>query len=524
MDADDVYTVRHAIDLLCRWNAATELICDAQDRYNGERLNREARCIAQALQQAGIGCGDAVAFMGISTCRFYAAFFGAQKLGCITCNINARETAAFVRSTLDGIGARAVICADACCATVAAAIAEMPRKPLVISLGDQRPPGADLAYAEALATYPADEPQAQPAAEDPAIIILSSGSTGTPKGIVHSNGNFVRWMRAAPALFGHVSRSTRLLVLVGTSFAAWPFSSIPILYAGGSLVLMEGFTPESFCALIEKEKATMAGPVPTMIRMLEPAITDRYDLSSLRMILCAGEPPSPTDIARVRSWANTDIRCLYLASESAPGAGTYWELRDQDLLGKGVCAGRPVPGADLRVVDPEGDIDAVLPAGQSGEILLRGPTLAMGYLNNPELTARRFVDGWWRSGDLGHLDADGFLHVEGRTDNTINSGGIKVQGEEVEICLISHPGVSQVAVIGVRDPKWGYRIEAHAVVAAGVTEDDLREYCRTRLASFKQPKTYVFHEQLPVGLTGKLDRPALRRRYAAGDAPKGGSA
>ncbi|MCE7902392.1 MAG: hypothetical protein DYH20_06970 [Gammaproteobacteria bacterium PRO9] len=132
------------------------------------------------------------------------------------------------------------------------------------------------------------------------------------------------------------------------------------------------------------------------------------------------------------------------------------------------------------------------------------------------------MGGWWRSGDLGHLDADGFLHVAGRTDNTINSGGIKVQGEEVEICLIAHPGVSQVAVIGIPDPKWGQRIEAHVVAVSGTTEADLRDHCRQHLAGFKQPKTYVFHEQLPVGTTGKLDRPALRRRHA-GPAPRQGA-
>ncbi len=515
MGSSAASTMREAIDLLCRWHATAELLIDGHERYTGERLNREARAVAHALQQAGIRQGDAVALLGPPTARFYVAFFAAQKLGCVTCNINSREPASFVQRTLRAIGARAVICADSACALVAEAVTGLPEKLLVFSLGDVPPPGADLAYADALARHPAGEPEASPAADDPAIIILSSGSTGTPKGIVHSNGNFVRWMEAVPALFGDVSRSTRLLVMVGTAFAAWPFSTVSILYAGGSLVLLEGFTPESFCAAIEREKATMAGPVPTMIRMLEPAITRRYDLGSLRMILCAGEPPSAADIERVRSWADTDIRCLYLASESAPGAATYWELRDQTLHGKAVCAGKPVPGADLRIVDPEGGIDALIPVGQTGEILLRGPTVALGYLDNPELTARRFIDGWWRSGDLGHLDADGYLHVEGRTDNTINSGGIKVQGEEVEICLMSHPGVSQVAVIGVPDAKWGQRIEAH-VVASGASEADLREHCRERLASFKQPKTYVFHEQLPVGVTGKLDRVTLRRRYAAG--------
>jgi acyl-CoA synthetase (AMP-forming)/AMP-acid ligase II len=468
-----------------------------------------------------VGRGDRVAFLGPSTCRFYAAYFAAHKLGCVTCNIHVRESLDFVQSTLQGIGARAVFCSDGACATAVAAAATLPRLVPVIALGDTPPPGADSACGDLVARYPPEEPIAVVAPEDPAIIILSSGSTGRPKGIVHSNANFVRWLRAAPALFGHVSRSTRFLVIVGTSFAAWPFSSVPILYAGGTIVLMDGFTPDTFCATVQREKITMAGPVPTMIRMLEPAITDRYDLNSFRMVLCAGEPPSPSDIERVLSWADTDIRCLYLASESAPGAATYWELRDQQLFGKPVCAGRPVPGADLRIVDPDGGVDDRVPAGETGEILLSGPTLASGYLGNEELTARRFVGRWWRSGDLGRLDADGYLHVAGRTDNTINSGGIKVQGEEVEICLVAHPRVSQAAVIGVEDPKWGQRIEAHVVAASGTSEEELREHCRERLAPFKRPKTYVFHAQLPLGTTGKLDRVELRRRYAAAGLPGG---
>lgn len=510
------FTVKHATNLFCRWNSHKELVIDQYERYTGERLNDEARRVAQCLASLGIRKGDTVALMGVASGRFYAAYLAVQKLGAVCCNIHVKESAEFLARTLNEIDAKALICSGHLLRLVRQTMERLDDKIELIALDDVDEQGDHQCYSVMIDQYPAQEPEVEVSPDDTAIIILSSGSTGVPKGIVHSNRNFVHWLRVAPTLFGPVHRHTRFLVNVGTSFAAWPFSSIPILYAGGSIVLLEGFTPESFCQAVEKEKITMAGPVPTMIRMLDRAITSQYDLSSFEMVLCAGEPPSATDIERVLSWADTDIRCLYLASESAPAAATYWELRDQSVHGKAVCAGRPIAGADVRIVDPDGDIDAVLESGQTGEIALRGPTIAHGYLNNEALSKQRFVGAWWRSGDLGHLDQDGYLFVEGRVDNIINTGGIKVHGEEVETCLVQHPAVAQVAVIGVPDPKWGMRIEAHIACSAAVTEAELVEFAQHQgLAVFKRPKRYVFHEQLPVGVTGKLDRVSLRESYDA---------
>jgi acyl-CoA synthetase (AMP-forming)/AMP-acid ligase II len=509
------YTVKAATNQFCIWNSRRELIVDATDRYTGDQLNRESRSFAQGLLSYGIGKGDTVALMGIATCRFYAAYLAVHKFGGVTCNIHVRESPEFIARTLEKIDAKAVICSDHLLATAVAGVKLLSRDIPVISLADSPSDGASAAYGEIASGFPAEEPAAKVLPSDTAVIILSSGSTGTPKGVVHSNGNFVRWMRAAPVLFGPVNRYTRFLVIVATSFAAWPFSSIPVIYSGGTIVLLDGFTPDSFCAAVEKEKITMVGPVPTMIRMLEPEITGRYDLSSFEMMLCAGEPPSESDIERVLTWADTDMRCLYLASESAPGVATYWELNDHRREGKPVCAGRPLPGTELRIVDPNGSIEDEVTPGEEGEIVLRGPTIATGYFKNEELTRRRFIDGWWRSGDLGRLDEDGYLYVEGRTDNQINTGGIKVQGEEVETCLVENPAVAQVAVIGVPDPKWGQSIEAHIVRSGEVSEAELKDYCKDQgLAPFKQPKSYVFHESLPLGVTGKLDRVTLRKQYA----------
>jgi len=503
-------TLKEATNLICRWSRNKEIIVDDVARYSGRRLNSEARSIAQALLTHGIGKGDVVAFMGVATCRFYAAWFGAHKTGVTTCNIHVKESPEFVGRTLDSVNASALFCSSGL-ESVAVAASKRRNIP-VFSLGDTASDGVAAAYPQLVGGYPSDEPDIDVSPDDDAIIILSSGSTGVPKGIRHSHRNFVGWLHASSWLFGAVGRSTRFLVNVATSFAAWPFSSVPVLFGGGTIILMDGFTPEGFCQRVEKEKVTMAGPVPTMIRMLTPEITSKYDLGSFEMVLCAGEPPTESDIERVLTWADTDIRCLYLASESAPGASTKWDLRDRDVKGKPVCAGRPIPGADLRIIDPDGTIDDVLKPGESGEIALTGSTLSQGYLNNDELTREKFIDGWWRSGDLGHLDEDGYLFVEGRTDNVINTGGIKVMGEEVESCLVGHPAVQQVAVVGVPDPKWGNRIVAHIVSSGDVSEDDLLQFCEQQgLASFKRPKQFVMRDSLPVGVVGKLDRVTLRK-------------
>lgn len=505
-------TFKDATTLVCRWSSDTEIIVDDTDRYTGRRLDREARSIAQALLAQGIGKGDVAAFMGVASCRFYAAYFGAHKTGVTTCNIHVKESPEFIARTLDSLGAKALVCSSGLEPVATAAVERGGRRIPVLSLGDETLDGVAAAYPALIGDFPSEEPSVDVDPADPAIIILSSGSTGVPKGIVHSHENFIGWLNAASWLFGAVDRSTRFLVNVATSFAAWPFSSIPVLYGGGTIILMEGFTPEGFCRLVEKEKVTMAGPVPTMIRMLTPEITSKYDLGSFRMVLCAGEPPTETDIERVLTWADTDIRCLYLASESGPGASTFWELRDRDVKGKTVCAGKPIPGADLRIVDPDGSIDDVLGPGEHGEIVLTGATISQGYLGNDELTRQKFVGRWWRSGDLGYLDEDGYLFVGGRTDNVINTGGIKVMGEEVETCLIRHPAVQQVAVIGVPDDKWGQRIVAHVVASADVSDDELLAFCKEKgLASFKRPKQIVMRDSLPVGVVGKLDRVALRK-------------
>ena len=255
------FTVKHAINVLCRWTADKEIIVDDVDRYTGGRLNREARSIAQGLLASDIHKGDVVACMGVASCQFYAAHFGAQKLGATTCNIHVKESPEFISRTLQSIDAKALICSAGLEPIAVEAMRIARRQIPVFTLGDNASNGVSAAYPDLIGDFPAEEPDVEVSPSDLAIIILSSGSTGVPKGILHCNRNYVLWMRASRWLFGAVDRSTRFLVNVGTSFAAWPFSAIPILYGQGTVILMEGFTPESvFAGQLNKRRSPWLGP------------------------------------------------------------------------------------------------------------------------------------------------------------------------------------------------------------------------------------------------------------------------
>ncbi len=164
------------------------------------------------------------------------------------------------------------------------------------------------------------------------------------------------------------------------------------------------------------------------------------------------------------------------------------------------------------MIDPDGGVDDLLPAGELGEIAVCGASLAAGYLNNPALTAERFSGGWWRTGDLGVLDDAGRLFVKGRVDNQINTGGIKVRAEEIEAALLSHPAVKLAGVVGEPDEQWGERIEAHLAAETALTSEDILDYLKENelLPRHLLPKAVHFRDTLPTGPTGKLYRQGLR--------------
>lgn len=514
------YTVSIAalLERRFRWSRNDTLLVSDGQRLTGRDLDSLTARAAAAYREMGIRPRDVVCLVGDNTARFYIAYLAVHRIGAVACALHARESEQRISTAMEHVGCRLVITDAGHHALVARANALRSAPAPIVYLDDGNVPSGAVGFSSFLskAPVPLNLPAVSP--EDPATILLSSGSTGTPKAVRHSQRALINHWGNAQYVYGALNAHTRMLQMVGTSFAAWCYTGMPVLHAGGTVVTCSRFDPEEFCRLVQVEAVNLVAGVPTMFRLIDDSISRRYDLSSIRTVGISGEVVQERDLDQIRAWSpQARLQVFYQTSEIGSTAATICAHEDMLERGKLGSVGRPVPNADLRIVDPEGSIDDVVAAGEIGEIVVTGPTLADAYLGDEARTAAKFVDGWWRSGDLGRLDEDGFLYFEGRADNAINTGGIKIYGEEIEEALMSHPLVRQAAVIGVPDAKWGNAVTAFVVTNDTVGEAELLLHCEAQgLASFKRPKRIHLRDQLPVGPTGKLDRGSLRRELSEG--------
>jgi len=488
----------------CRLRGAEDFFVDPGERASGHAAQETTLKLAAGLAARGIEPGDRVALLCRSSVRHALAYFACLVRGAVACNLHLREAPQRLAETVGWLDARLLL-HDADLEPLAREVAAAAGGCAALALDD-----AGMAGLQAAGRF---DVQRAPLAPDAlAAIVLSSGTTGRPNGVMHSQATLAENARGAQPCYLGVTPQDSTLVLMNPSFAAWPNIVLGHVGAAAKTVFDPNFTPQGFLETLARERVTMAPLVPTMWRLVLAEDTRRFDLSSVRLATISGEPPAQRDLERIVAATGARIASLYLSSEGGCGCGVL--ATNADLMGKGKFAstGKPVIGADLRIVAPGGGIDDVLPAGSVGEIAVGGPSLALGYWKDPEQTRARFVAGWWRSGDMGFVDAEGDLFITGRTDNLINSGGIKVHAEEIERVLLAHPEVVQAAVVGQPDERWGQRIEAYVVLrAADLATDALEAHCRAAgLAGFKLPKLFRRVASLPTGPTGKLYRRALR--------------
>lgn len=493
-----------------QWRGRDELFVDDSDRITGADALDASLRMAQAYADR-VPPGTVIAYLCRSSARHAVAWFAAPLGGRLACSLHVRETPQRLGQALAWLDA-AVLVHDADLSALASeAVAASGRAVHRISLGEAGE--ADDSYQRIVTDSARFDVLAEPPKpSDIAAIVMSSGTTGAPKGIMHSQKTLLEAAKGGQVVMGPITPDSATLLYMQPSFAAWPIIVLPFVAAKAKVCFGKVFTPPDFLKACERERITLAPLVPTMWRMVFEAGPENYDLSALTLVSISGEAPAPSDVRQLYDRFCNNIACVYLSGEAFTACGVLANTRDLMERGKIGSSGRPVVGGDVRILRSD-NFDDEAANGETGEIAISGPSLAKGYWKDPELTRQKFRDGWWRSGDLGRLDADNYLWVSGRIDNVINTGGIKVSGEEIEHALLAHPGIAQCAVVGQPDHALGQRIEAFFVARGAAPDgDELSDFLRQQrnLAGFKVPKRFHTVAELPTGPTGKLFRRGLR--------------
>ncbi len=363
----------------------------------------------------------------------------------------------------------------------------------------------------------------------PGAMLYTSGTTGLPKGVVVSHDALLRTAYASALTRAYEDGRRILYSLPCYHMFGYVEGLLSVMFVGGAVILQPSFSAEGYFRGIEEHRATDLLCVPTMaVAMVESPARDRYDLTSLRAILC-GSAPAPVWLWRQvsRDFGVEEIVTGYGMTES--GGAMTLTLPEGPLEELSDTVGRPkmagvagVPGADAlviyRAVDP--DTGAEVSAGAEGELISTGPTMMHEYWNRSEETARAIRDGWLYSGDLGRVRPDGHVQVTGRSKELYKSGGELVMPKEIEDVLGRHPGISQAFAVGLTDERWGEIGCAVVVRTPGhsITEQDVLALCRRELARFKVPKRVVFlrPEELPTTPTGKVQKYRLVQQLSRG--------
>lgn len=484
----------------------TAVVFGAEELTYGQLADAADR-VAAVLSHRGIRKGDAVAYIGENSPQLLQVMFGAAQIGAVFVPINTRLAAPEMRHVLVDSGARAVILDAELLEKAIPGIEEGRIAHVVVT-------GEGLAEHPGLARLIADAPGGHTVIDveldDPAAIIYTSGTTGRPKGAVLTHGNLT-WV-AVNCIVDYDIVSTDVSLMISPLFhvASLGMGALPVVLKGATLVLEKGFDPGRALSLIERHRVTMLSGVPTTYQMMaDHPDWASTDLSSLQKLTCGGSAV-PTRILNAYEDRGLSFSQGYGMTETSPGATALSPAMTRAKQGS---VGLPHYFTEVRIADENGDM---VPRGTVGEIEIAGPNVFLGYHGLPEATAAAFTDdGWYRSGDLGYLDSDGYLYIADRLKDMIISGGENIYPAEIENLIADIEGISGVAVVGVPDERWGEVPWAVVTLREGaeVDTETVRAHLDGLLARYKLPKNVVVVEELPRTASGKVRKADLRARF-----------
>ncbi len=483
------------------WWARTEpertaLVYEEQQISFGD-LQRRVEAVGGLLIAQDVRPGDVVALLMKNSAAFIELALAISHVGAVLLPINYRLGADEVAYILDHAGA-VLLFSDEEIETSAGGA-----RRIVVSKSAQ----ADSSVLTTNGVTSSPPHVCQP--DDLYRLMYTSGTTDRPKGVMHTYAN-VAWK-----CFDHVTtlgltKDDRLLV-VGPLYhvGAFDLPGLAVMAQGGILAVMRDFEPEATLSLIQRERITGGWMAPVMLnRLLAVPQRDRFDLSSFQWLIGGGEK---TPEERIREFGSLFPQARYIdaygLTETCSGDTMMEAGREIEKIGS---TGRALAHVQIAVMD---DLGQPLRAGVQGEVCLRGPKVTHGYWKDPERTTESFFGDWFRTGDIGLLDGEGFLYLTDRKKDMIISGGENIASSEVERVLYQLPQVAEVAVIGLPDEQWGERVTAVVVLRPGtiLTKEEVRAHCDGRLGGFKTPKELIVRDTLPRNPSGKVLKRLLRQ-------------
>lgn len=484
-------------------------------RQMGERASR----LANALLNMGLNKGDRVATIIPNTPEFHEIFFATAKTGLVFVPVNYHYVGEEIEYAINNVEASVLLVDERYLGNVKRV--QLPSVKHLFVTGTS----AVANYEDLLAEYTTDSPRISISGDDLALIMYTSGTTSRPKGVMHSYRSLY-WLILACGPMLHIRPEQDVCLVAGTSYhLAACHKVLTTTYFLNTAIIMDSFDPKVFLQTIEKYKVTniIAPLVPRMVtRLVDDPDFGKYDLSSLRAVFI-GVANIPLKLLESILDAFGDTFYNLYGSTEGGGIVTLMEPGElkrkmssdrMDILNS--CGREPYGGGEIKIVNEAGE---VVKPGEIGEILLRGNDMLMkGYWKMPEETAKVVdSDGWYHSADLATIDKEGYIYIKGRKTDVIRSGGENISPLEIEEVIQRHPAVKEVVAIGVPDESWGESVRAVVTLEEGKTasEQEIIDFCKQYMASYKKPKSVVFVDALPLGPSGvRVSRKLVREQYS----------